>query len=141
MKLETVNSKNDWNIKRLHRANNYMLRVQIRRTRTRWEICSNLAIKIPERRPWTCSYFFTINFPHFTRYASISVIVFEHVNVCLEPVSWISIYPRAERCHCSTVFFVNSAHNSHHFLVFLLLTLNRKIFIGRASSDFHTISI
>ena len=132
MKLETAKSKNDWNIKRLHRANKYMLRVHIRKTRTRWEICSNLTIKTPERRHWTCSYFFTINFTYFTRYSSIFIVVF---------LSWISIYPRAERCHCSTVFFVNSEHNSHHFLVFLLLTLNRKIFIGRASSDFDTISI
>ena len=33
-------------------------------------------------------------------------------------------------------FFVKSEHNSHH-----LLTLNRKIFIGGASSDYDTISI
>ena len=36
---------------------------------------------------------------------------------------------------------VNSEHNSHHFLVFLLLNLNWKMFIGTASSDYDTISI
>ena len=36
---------------------------------------------------------------------------------------------------------VNSEHNSHHFLVFLLLNLNRKMLIGTASFDYDTISI
>ena len=32
-------------------------------------------------------------------------------------------------------------HYSHHFLLFLLLTLNREMFTGIASSDCDTISI
>ena len=36
---------------------------------------------------------------------------------------------------------VNSEHYSHHFLLFLLLTLNREMFTGIASSDCDTISI
>ena len=78
---------------------------------------------------------------YFTRYSSASIVVSEQVNVWLEPVLWNSIYPRAERRHRSTVFFVIFEHNSHHFLVFLWLTLNTKIFIGRASSDYYNIYI
>ena len=39
------------------------------------------------------------------------------------------------------VFIVNSEHNSHNFLVFLLLNLNRKMFIETASSDYDAMSI
>ena len=39
------------------------------------------------------------------------------------------------------MFIVNSEHNSHHFLLFLLLNLNRKVFSGIASSHYNTISI
>ena len=45
---------------------------------------------------------------------------FEQVNVCQEPMLWISIYPRAKHRHCSTVFFVNFQHILHLVLVFLL---------------------
>ena len=75
---------------------------------------------------------------YFTR---ASIVVFEQVNIWLGTVSWNSIYPRAEQRHRSTVFFVIFEHNSHHFLVFLWLTLNTKIFIGRASSDYYNIYI
>ena len=40
----------------------------------------------------------------------------------------------------SNVFIVNSKHNSHHFLAFLLLNLNKKIFLGCLFSDYDTIS-
>ena len=33
-------------------AGNYMFKVNNRNTRTRWEICSKLTIKAPERRYW-----------------------------------------------------------------------------------------
>ena len=42
---------------------------------------------------------------------------------------------------CSNVFIVNCEHNSHRFPVFLMLNLNRKMFIGTASFDYDTISI
>ena len=41
----------------------------------------------------------------------------------------------------SNVFLVNSEHNSHHFLAFLLLNLNRKMFIGTAVSGYDPMSI
>ena len=40
----------------------------------------------------------------------------------------------------NNVFIVNSEPNSHHFLLFLLLSLNRKIFTEIVSSDYDTIS-
>ena len=39
------------------------------------------------------------------------------------------------------MIILKSEHNSHHFLVFLLLAWNRKMFIWIASSDYDTISI
>ena len=46
-----------------------------------------LTIKTSERR---CSYFFIVNFTYSTRYSSVSIVVFEQVNVGLEPVLSIS---------------------------------------------------
>ena len=42
-------------------AGNYMFKVTNRNTRTRWEICSKLTIKIPERRYWRRSGIFIVN--------------------------------------------------------------------------------
>ena len=36
-------------------AENYILKVNNRNTRTRCEICSKLIVKTPERRQWPCS--------------------------------------------------------------------------------------
>ena len=47
-------------------------------------------MKTSEQRHWTRSYFFTVNFTYSTRYFSVSIVVFGQVNVCLEPVLWIS---------------------------------------------------
>ena len=41
-----------------------------------------------------------------------------------ETVLWISIYPRVERCHRSTVSIVNFEHIPHLALAFLLLILS-----------------
>ena len=55
---------------------------------------------------------------HTSHVILVSLLLSLNVNVYLEPLLWISIYPRAERRHRSTVFIVNSEHNSHHFLAF-----------------------
>ena len=47
-------------------AGNYMLKVNNRDTRTRFEICSKLTIKIPERRHWRRSGIFMVNFEHIS---------------------------------------------------------------------------
>ena len=43
-------------------AGNYMFKVNNRDTRTRFEICSKLTMKTPERRHWRRSGVFIINF-------------------------------------------------------------------------------
>ena len=50
----------------------YLLKVNNRYTSTRSEICSNLTIKIPERRQWRRSGIFFVSFEHISRF----VIVF-----------------------------------------------------------------
>ena len=47
-------------------ARNYMFKVSNRNTRTRCEIYSKLAIKIPERRQWRRSGIFIVNFEHIS---------------------------------------------------------------------------
>ena len=45
-------------------ADNYMFKVSNRNIRIRWEICSKLTMKIPERRHWRRSAIFIVNFEH-----------------------------------------------------------------------------
>ena len=73
-----------------------MLNVHNRSSRRRWEKCSKLTIKTPERRHLPRSDVFKVNFTYFKCFSSASIVNFEQVNVSQEPVSWISIYPRAE---------------------------------------------
>ena len=62
----------------------YLLEVNNRNTRTRWEICSKLTIKIPERRQWWNSGVFNVNFEHILQLILVfllSILLnFEHVN-------------------------------------------------------------
>ena len=44
----------------------YLLKVNIRNTRIKCEICSNLTIKTPERRHWRRSGIFIVNFEHIS---------------------------------------------------------------------------
>ena len=44
----------------------YMFKVNNRNTRTRYEICSKLTIKTPERRHWRRSGVFFVNFEHIS---------------------------------------------------------------------------
>ena len=101
-----------------------MLKVQNRNSRTRWEISLKLTIKTPERRHWPWSDVFIFNFTYFTVYSSVSIAEFEQVNFCQEHTLWVFIYPRVERRHRYTVFFVNFEQISHLVLVFLCLILS-----------------
>ena len=47
-------------------ADNHLLKVKKRYTRTRCEICSKLTIKTPERRQWRRSGIFIVNFEHIS---------------------------------------------------------------------------
>ena len=44
----------------------YLLKGNNRNTRKRWEMCSKLTIKIPERRQWRRSRIFIVNFEHIS---------------------------------------------------------------------------
>ena len=57
-----------------------MFKVNNRNTRTRWEICSKLKIKTPERRYWCRSGVFIVNFEHISPYSRVSLVNFEQVN-------------------------------------------------------------
>ena len=107
-----------------------MLKTQNRNTRTSSEISSKLTTKTPPRRHWPRSDTFFVNFTYFTRYWRASIVDFDQGNICYEPVLWISIYPRARRHHCSTVFIFNFEHISHLVLVLLLLILSMYLIAG-----------
>ena len=116
-----------------HRANKYMLKDHNRNTRTRWGINSKLTIKTQGRRRWPRYDAFIVNFTsYFTCYCRVRVCIvdFEQENACEEPVLWISIYPRAEQRHRSTVFIFNFEHFSHLVLVLLLLILSMYLIAG-----------
>ena len=59
-------------------VNIYLFKVNNRNTRKRFELCSKLAIKIPERRQWRHSGVFVVNFEHISH--RVSIIGFEQVN-------------------------------------------------------------
>ena len=61
-------------------AGNYMFKANSKNTRTRFEICSKLTIKTPERRDWRRSGVFILNFEHFTPFSSVFINNFEQVN-------------------------------------------------------------
>ena len=58
----------------------YLLKVNNRNTRTRGEICSNLAIKTAERYHWRPSDVFIVNFEHISHHALALVFVLLAVN-------------------------------------------------------------
>ena len=68
-------------------TNNYLFKVNIRNTRTWWEICSKLTIKMPARCQWLHSGLL------FTLYFSVSVVDSEQV-ITVDAVSfkWIVFY-------------------------------------------------
>ena len=51
-----------------------MFKVNNTNARTRYEICSKLTIKIPERRHWRRSGIFIVNFEHISATSHLSLI-------------------------------------------------------------------
>ena len=51
---------------RIYPAGIYLLKVNNKNTRTRYEICSKLTIKTSERRQWRRSGVFIVNFKHIS---------------------------------------------------------------------------
>ena len=61
--------------KKTHPAGIYLLKVNDRNSRTRCKICSNLTIKIPERRQWYRSGIFIVNFEHISHLALVFLLL------------------------------------------------------------------
>ena len=53
----------------------YLLKVSIRNTRTRSEICSESTIKTPERRHWRRSGVFIVNFEHISHLVLVFLLI------------------------------------------------------------------
>ena len=53
----------------------YLAKVNNRNTRTRWEICSKLTIKTPERRHWRRSGVFIVNVDHISHVVLVFLLL------------------------------------------------------------------
>ena len=53
----------------------YLLKVNNRNIRTRYEICSKLTTKIPERRRWRRSGIFIVNFEHISHLVLVFLLL------------------------------------------------------------------
>ena len=53
----------------------YLLKVNIRNTRTKCEICSKLIINTPERRHWRCFGVFIVNFEHISHLVLVFLLL------------------------------------------------------------------
>ena len=53
----------------------YLLKVNNRHIRTRCEICWKLTIKTPERRPWSRSGVFIVNFQHISHHVLVFLLL------------------------------------------------------------------
>ena len=60
---------------RVSPAGNYMFKVNNRNTRTRYEICSKLSIKISERHQWRRSGIFIVNFEHISHFVQVFLLL------------------------------------------------------------------
>ena len=59
----------------LYPAGIYLLKVNIRNTRIRCEICSKLTIKTPKWRQWHCSGVFIFNFEHISHLVVVFLLL------------------------------------------------------------------
>ena len=84
-----------WHVLYLLDINNYLLKANNRNSRKRFEICSELTIKTPERHQWCRPGFFIFNFEHVSHlFSSVSIVVFEQVNVCWMRCITLQVYGR-----------------------------------------------
>ena len=65
-------------------ANIYLLKVNNRNARKRYEMCSKLTIKTPARRQSRRSGVFIVNLEHNSHLSSVSIVEFEQINISWE---------------------------------------------------------
>ena len=53
----------------------YLFKVNNRNTRTRYEICSKLTVKTPERRQWLRPGVFIVNFEHMSHFLLVFLLL------------------------------------------------------------------
>ena len=101
-----------------------MLKVNIRNTRTRCEICSKLIMKAPERRFKRHSGVFIVNFGHILPCSIVSIVNFEQVNT---PLSL-------------KAFLTSSKHFIVDFKMLLSVTLSVLFYLITAIGVYRTFS-
>ena len=69
-------------------VSNYMFKVSNRNTKTRYEICSRLTIKTPERCHCHRSGVFIVNLEHISHLFSVSIVNFEQIHAAWVWSSW-----------------------------------------------------
>ena len=70
-----VPSSENFNIPKWFLGSIYLLKVNIRNTRTRCEICSKLTIKTPKQRPLDFSGLFIVNFEHILHFVLVLLLL------------------------------------------------------------------
>ena len=83
-------------------ASMYLLKVNNRNTRTRWDICSKLAIKIPGQYQWHCFGVFTVNFEWISH---LDLVFFLKKNFMALFYEWGSTASRLEPLRGSSLLF------------------------------------
>ena len=83
-------------------ASIYLLKVNNRNTRTRWDICSKLAIKIPGQYQWHRFGVFTVNFEWISH---LDLVFFLKKNFMALFYEWGSTASRLEPLRGSSLLF------------------------------------
>ena len=83
-------------------AGNYMFKLNNRNTRIRWEICSKLTIKTPERPHWHRSGVLIANFEHISLCSSVSIVNFEQVKAGWIAYLFSQAHSQISSCHNRT---------------------------------------
>ena len=95
-------SKCSWYQELQFPADNYLLKVNNRNSRTRCETCSKLTIKTPEWRQWSSSDVFIINFEHISLCSSVSIVNFEQVKAGWIAYLFSQAHSQISSCHNRT---------------------------------------
>ena len=82
-------------------AEKYMFKVNNRNIRTRFEICSKLTIKTPERCCWHCSGVFIINFEHISHLFLVFLLLTLSRHMLVGSFIWfMSAVLISTKCRC-----------------------------------------
>ena len=103
----------------LDQANIYLFKVNNRDFRERWEICSELTIKISERRQWRRFGVFIVNFEHISHFfSSVSIVDYKQLNV-----SWdcLPVFSNCNYLLCCNINFESWPTKIHRVYILLVI--------------------